>query len=211
MDRAEKLLCFWFADSPAPQASLEPHMRRWFRRSPSFDRRVRDRHGGEVDRALRGEFAAWAASARGRLALILLLDQMTRNSFRGTAQAFAGDATAVALSREGIRLGQDLELAPVEQLFFYLPLFHSECQTDQQLSVACFERLANEAPICQLAIFTTWAAHARGQCGLIRRFGRNPARNRTLGRRTTPREWLFLTRSAIHAAAVRLRRLARRA
>ena len=211
MDRADKLLCFWFADSTAPQAALEPHIHRWFRRSPSFDRRVRDRHGQDVDQALRGELAPWAASARGRLALILLLDQVTRNSFRGTAQAFAGDATAVALSREGIRLGLDLELAPVERLFFYLPLFHSECPADQQLSVACYERLANEAPACQLAIFTAWAAHARGQCGLIRRFGRNPTRNRALGRRTTPREWLFRARSGIRAAAGRLRRLVRRA
>ena len=210
METPDKILSFWFADSTAPQAALQPHMGRWFHRSWSFDCHVRDSHGRDVDQALRGELDAWATNARGRLALILLLDQMTRNSFRGTARAFAGDAQAVALSLEGIRLGMDLEMQPVERLFFYLPLFHSERLADQDPSVACFERLANEAPACQLAIFKAWAAHARGQRELIRRFGRNPARNRVLSRRTTPHERLFLLRSAIQAAAGRLRRLARR-
>lgn len=201
MERVEEILRFWFLDSTRTDAPLQAHMRRWFQRSTSFDRCVRHSHGNDIDQALHGQLDHWADTSHGRLGLILLLDQMTRNAFRGTIHAFAGDMRAISLSLEGIDLGADRGLVPIERLFFYLPLFHSERRSDQRFSVACFENLASEAPSSQRDDFAVWAAHARQQALLLQRFGRFPGRNRAMGRRSTPWEWRFLLGAATQAFA----------
>ncbi len=95
MEGVAEILRFWFLDSTQTDAPLQAHMRRWFHRSTSFDRCVRQSHGNDIDRALHGQLDHWAGTSHGRLALILLLDQMTRNAFRGTIHAYAGDTRAI--------------------------------------------------------------------------------------------------------------------
>ncbi|MDR3530047.1 MAG: DUF924 domain-containing protein [Rhodopila sp.] len=209
MATTEEVLHFWFLDSVRTDARLDAHMRRWFHRSMSFDRSVRRLHGDDIGKALRGQLDHWADSAHGRLALIILLDQMTRNAFRGTRDAYAGDPKAIELSLDGIRLGADLGLLAIERLFFYLPLFHSECTSDQQRSVACFENLAAQAPASQRGDFAVWAAHARQRRMLLQRFTRFPDRNRAMGRRSTPGEWAFLLRGGVRRYASAMRQIMR--
>jgi uncharacterized protein (DUF924 family) len=176
--QASAILDFWFRE-------LKP--RQWFVASPKLDEMVRERFGVEVDAALRGERHAWADTPRGRLALILLLDQFTRNIHRGAAGAFAGDAEAQRLAREGVAAGMDKALGLEERHFFYMPLMHAEDSALQALSLERFSALVGEAQSIQ--------AFAKGHAATIARFGRFPARNLALGRPSTAEEIAFLTRS----------------
>jgi uncharacterized protein (DUF924 family) len=188
---SEQILDFWFADSLAGTTDLTAHSARWFRGGPAFDR----------TRAGRGQLDGWAATPRGRLALILLLDQFARNAWRGSARAYRFDARAVALCREGLKGGADRALAPLEREFFYMPLLHSERPEDQALGVACFERLLADAPAALAPHFRQSVATARRYRAVIGRFGRFPHRNELLGRRSVFSERLFLIYAALRRRA----------
>jgi len=176
----EEVLTYWFEGGPDRTA-------RWFGAGPATDAEVRRRFGDTLERAARGELDEWAATPRGRLALVVVLDQFSRNVHRGTARSFAQDSRALALCLEGLGRGEDRALAPVERAFFYMPLQHAEDAGVQERSVACFERLAAEAP--DVAGFLDYARQHRDA---IARFGRFPHRNATLSRRSTPEEDAFL-------------------
>ncbi len=171
---------FWFAgDRQRPE---------WFRKDEAFDASIRTRFGETIEAALHGDFNAWDAQGpQDALAKIIVLDQFTRNAFRGTARAFAGDPIALASSLALIASGQHLTLLPVEQMFVYLPLEHSESMTHQDQSVAGFEALALRD--AALADLPTWAHKHRE---VIARFGRFPHRNALLNRPSTEDELAFL-------------------
>ena len=181
------VLSFWFGQ-PGDAEYLQSRAI-WFRKSAPFDAEVRSRFGGAVDAALAGELGAWSETrndpAHGTLALILLLDQFTRNMFRDTAQAFAGDAQARALAVRAIDAGWNLKLAPIERMFTYLPFEHSESLRDQYEAVWLFEQLAAAGLPDQLP----WS---QKHFEVIRRFGRFPHRNEILGRTSTAEELAFL-------------------
>jgi uncharacterized protein (DUF924 family) len=210
MTTPEEILGFWFADSLTNDAALDRHLTRWFQRDKIFDLEILNRFGDDITRAGRGEFDWWKDSARGRLALIILLDQLARNAFRNSAKAYAFDAHARNLCHEGLTIGADRELGPVERLFFYLPLLHSEDLQDQQQSVECFERLLAQAPSGQTRQFAGWIDVARRQRGIIKRLGRFPHRNAALGRASTPAEQAFLVLNTLQAIAGHNLRLIRR-
>src|SRR5689334_2099390 len=182
MATADDVLAYWFAPGPERAA-------RWFRGDAATDADCRRRFAATLDAAARGELDGWSATPRGRLALIVVLDQFSRNIHRGTPRAFAQDARALALCLDGLARGDDRTLTPDERGFFYLPLEHAEDAAMQARSVACFEALAAEAP--EAAGFLPWAREHRD---VIARFGRFPARNATLGRPSTPDEEAFLAR-----------------
>ncbi len=176
----ETILAFWF--SPEPGAERPE----WFRKDAAFDALVRTRFGNAIETALAGGFRDWESTARGALARVLLLDQFTRNAYRGTPRSFAGDAQALATADAAITASHDRSLLPVERWFLYLPFEHSESTAVQERSVALFARLAAETG---LASPLEWAEkHAV----IIRRFGRFPHRNEILGRPSTPEEVAFL-------------------
>ena len=132
---------------------------------------------------------------RGSLALIILLDQFSRNIYRDTADAFSQDKLALNIALSGIDKGLELKLHPFERIFYYMPLMHSEDPEIQDLSIECFVRLENEFPEPpelneKLRGSREYAEkHAR----IIGRFGRYPHRNKILGRESTEEEKLFLT------------------
>jgi uncharacterized protein (DUF924 family) len=134
----------------------------------------------------------WCASPRGRLALILLLDQLPRNLFRGQARAFATDAAACACTLAGIDVGHDRALAHVERSFFFLPLQHAEDLALQDLSVAMCQALAQDAPPELRTALDEGVEYAVLHRDLIARFGRFPHRNRVLGRSSTAAETQYL-------------------
>lgn len=183
------ILDFWFKDAETNTSAAN---RRWFGASRTTDKAILSNFSEAVVAALAGDHARWAEQARGRLALILLLDQFTRNMYRGTAQAFAGDARAVTLCRSGLaaNMAQDLNL--FERAFFLMPLQHSELLKDQDAAISHFEALAETAPRHLTRAIKTFAGHAREHREIINRFGRFPHRNAPLGRSSTPAEEIYL-------------------
>ncbi len=182
MTTATAVLSFWLGEPPAPQ-------KQWFARSDATDAEIRTRFGATIESAARGELDAWASTPLGRVALVIVLDQFSRNVFRGTARAFAQDARALALALEAIASGEDLALGPVERHFLYMPFMHAEDRVHQDIGVGAFDRLAStDAP----AAITGAIKYARMHRDIVTRFGRFPHRNETLGRASTPEEVEFL-------------------
>lgn len=192
------ILNFWFGPRPYSLSQVQQHMRLWFGEpdapelTPQADELIRERFGDVTRDAAAGKLTAWEAGPRRRLALILLLDQFPRNIFRGTARAFAQDRLALPLTLSGMQLGADATLDPVERIFFYMPLMHSEDLEVQEESAAAFRRLCAEAPVELQGIFQASLKSAVEHRDIIARFGRFPHRNRSLGRETTADEasWL---------------------
>lgn len=181
--RAAEVLDFWFGP-----ASAAPEMRSlWFTKSDATDHEIAERFGLLIDEALAGGLADWAASADGALARILLLDQFTRNVFRGRPRSFDGDALALATSRVLCADGRDLALPPLRRAFVYLPFEHAEDLACQDEAVARFTRLAAEAPLLD-----GMRDYAHKHRDVIVRFRRFPHRNEILGRTSSPEELRFL-------------------
>jgi len=178
---AEKVLRFWFAVEPGSEESILQS--RWFFPTPEFDRLCTTRFLASYEDAAHGRLEDWKNEPQSCLALVLLLDQLPRNMFRGTARAFATDAKARELTRHAVSAGFDRELSPIMRMFLYLPLEHSENLNDQLESVRLNCALAAENP--DLA---ETRHHAEQHLEVIRRFGRFPGRNDALGRQSTQEE-----------------------
>jgi uncharacterized protein (DUF924 family) len=179
MTQPADVLDFWFGPPPLQTRDA------WFRKSDAFDAEVRERFGATLEAALAGGVDGWAGTPRGALAAVIVLDQFTRNAFRDTPRAFAGDARALALARRLAYTAQDRTLAPLERWFAYMPFEHSESLVDQYESVRLFRALAEAG----LAEPLPWAER---HLDVVRRFGRFPHRNALLGRVSTPEELAFL-------------------
>ncbi|SRR5258706_1860992 len=196
--RAFEILEFWFGQRPFTPAAVERRMRLWFGDSnapelqPQTDEQIRGRFGALIGDAASGRLDRWESSPRRRLALILLLDQFPRNIHRGTPEAFEHDAQALQLSIGGLGLGADAALDPVERIFFYMPLQHSESLEIQGESLAAFGRLASEAPEALREIFASVSSFARLHHDIVKRFGRFPHRNQVLGRESSTEELAWL-------------------
>jgi uncharacterized protein (DUF924 family) len=194
--KARELLDAWFADTVSDPGTLAARLRTWFGTDPSHDALLRTRFEALVRSAAAGGLAAWSATQRGRLARILLLDQLPRNCFRGGPAAFASDAQALAETDAGLARGDDRALHPVERLFFCMPLQHAEDAAVQDRSVACFAALAAAAPSGTGAVFDDVLQFARVHRDIVRRFGRFPHRNVILGRESTAEELAWLAAAA---------------
>ncbi len=153
----------------------------WFRKDAAFDDLFRERFAAAHEAAARGELSQWLTDAEGALALLILLDQYPRNSFRGTARMFATDDKALAVAKQAIALGYDATAAPSLRLFFYTPFIHSEKIEDQDRALELYALLGGDT-----------ARHAHIHRDIIARFGRFPHRNPLLGRETTAEEKQFL-------------------
>ena len=154
----------------------------WFRGGEAFDAQCRDTFLDLHLAAARGELANWAENPEGSLALLLLLDQMPRNIFRGSAHAYATDPMALSVADHAIERGHDKQYDLALRSFFYMPFMHSEALADQQRCVTLFDSIPE-------ADSAKWARH---HCQVIERFGRFPHRNRLLGRATTADEQIWL-------------------
>ncbi|MFQ6132605.1 MAG: DUF924 family protein [Armatimonadota bacterium] len=193
--RIESILDYWFGPQDRWSDSdfiMERMKTLWFAEDPAVDEEIADRFGDDYTLAVSGAYDHWRTTVSGRLALIILLDQFSRNMFRDSAKAFAQDTVGRELTLEGLRLGIDGQLAPVERLFFYLPLEHSELLEDQEESVRRFEQLHREAPTDAQAYTGVALDYAIRHKVVIEQFGRFPHRNELLGRTSTEEESAFL-------------------
>ncbi|WP_429143997.1 DUF924 family protein [Aeromonas veronii] len=189
----QPLLDLWFGDEADDVLRATRQAPLWWGKSSETDALLASRFGELAQAAAKGSLAHWANLPSGRLALILLLDQLPRNIHRGTPAAFAQDPLARDLCLKGLSIGADKSLLPLERVFFYLPLEHAESREQQARSVALFEALAVEqAGTPAQATFAGFADFARRHQVIIERFGRFPHRNDILGRTSTPEEAAFL-------------------
>ena len=178
---ADEVIHFWFGEPPRDETREA-----WFKKSDAFDAEIRSRFGARVEQALGGGLREWDATPLGALARILLLDQFTRNIFRGTAKSFAGDALALAAARRLVAHGDDRWLSGTMRCFVYLPYEHCEDGAVQAESLRLFAELAASDP--RQAEVEVWA---RKHEAIIARFGRYPHRNALRGRESTSEEIEF--------------------
>ena len=173
-DRIRAILDFWFA----------PGMeKRWIAADTTLDRELAEKFGHDLAPAVRGELDHWVDTPEGALALVLLLDQLPRNVFRGKAQAFSFDSHALAIAEAALLRGHDRALPTIRRRFLYMPFEHSESLPDQQYCVSLFEMNGDDPEGLD---------YARKHLAIIERFGRFPHRNEALERETTPEEEEFL-------------------
>lgn len=190
--RIDAILTFWFKEQQLSAPQIDRRMDVWFGEDELFDHEIRKEFADDVDRACDGELDHWATDPRGRLALILLIDQFRRNMHRGTAEAFIKDPLALKLCVEGAIAKQDQTLTPIQRVFFYMPLQHAESRKVQNRSVALFNKLASAVSTTYRETFATVAQFAELHRDIVEQFGRFPHRNKVLGRSNTPEEDAYL-------------------
>ncbi len=190
---SETILTYWFGANPDQAALAKDRADLWWSKNIDVDREIRQRFESSVQLAGEGRLNSWLIEPRGRLALIILTDQLPRNIYRDSPQAFAFDTRALEWSLDGIESSVDRWLRPIERVFFYLPLEHSERLEDQERSVAMFRELLPSVDPDQQEIFESYLNFAILHRDVVARFGRFPHRNRILGRTSTPEELYFLS------------------
>jgi uncharacterized protein (DUF924 family) len=172
--------------APTPSAVLDfwrgAGQERWFKADPDFDREVRERFSAIHEAAAAGRLGEWEDKADGALALVIVLDQFSRNMFRGTARAFAADSLAREVARRSLARGFDREVESAMRSFFYMPFMHSESLADQEYCVELFRAIGEPEAI----------KYAEIHRDAIQRFGRFPHRNELLGRSSSADEIAYL-------------------
>jgi uncharacterized protein (DUF924 family) len=173
---AEEVIRFWFEEISPKQ---------WWAREPAFDRELARRFGPTHAAAERCELYTWREQPAGRVAEVVVLDQFSRNIYRGDPRSFASDPLALCLAQEAVRIGADQPLPTEQRAFLYMPFMHSESPVIHEWAMALFSALGNESNL----------ASERRHKQIIDRFGRYPHRNRILGRPSTPEEVEFLAQA----------------
>lgn len=184
---AEEILLFWFGSLQSEQPLYDQQRKQWFIKDPEFDQHIRDRFLISYEQAADGMLDDWQQQPLTCLALLLLLDQFPRNMFRQSPQAFATDFKAVSVAKAAIARGFDQALEPIQRVFMYLPLEHSENLNDQHQCVQLFQQL-----VTANSTLSDYLDYALKHYSVIEQFGRFPHRNQILDRPSTPEEIEFL-------------------
>ena len=192
MENVETILRFWFGTATDDVEVAEECGKLWWKKNPQADAGIRERFSAVLDAAANGQRDDWLQDASGRLALIILTDQFSRNMYRDTPRAFATDNLALSWCKDGLEAGADRSLRPIERVFFYVPLEHSESIENQNRCVALFTALAASASEAQRKLFDGYVDYAVRHRDIIQRFGRFPHRNAILGRQSSAEELEFL-------------------
>jgi uncharacterized protein (DUF924 family) len=193
-DPIEDVLDFWFGEVNELGCSSPEHRKRWWTKSDAFDEAIKSHFLDDYEAIVAGDREAWRHTARGALAYVIVLDQFSRNIFRGTPQMFAADELAREVCCEGLDAGFDSDLSFDERVFFYLPLEHGEDVANQQRCLELFNRLVDWAPEPLEGDAKYYLNFAQRHKAIIEQFGRYPHRNEILGRASTPEEAEFLNK-----------------
>jgi len=190
--RIEQILSFWFKEQELSAPQIDRRMDIWFGEDAVFDHEIEKEFSDDIEKASEGQLDHWGTEPHGRLALIILIDQFRRNIYRGTVNAFSHDKIALKLCVEGAVQKKDKGLAPIQRVFFYMPLQHAESRKVQAKSVELYDRLAESVSPTLRETFLTVAQFAELHKDIIDQFGRFPHRNNLLGRENTPEEDEYL-------------------
>lgn len=188
----EEILTYWFGEGEPNSNQLEERITLWFEAGPDIDAEISTKFGGAIRDATAGRLDGWKETARGRLALILLLDQFTRHVHRGNKGAFSCDDLALSLCLSGIETELDRDLSIIERAFFYMPMQHAEDLSIQDTGVQIFQKLLDTSPTDIGPHISRFFMSARSHRNIIAQFGRFPHRNRPLGRKCTVDESEYL-------------------
>lgn len=191
-DTSDALLAFWFGDGADDADVAQRQGQLWWSKNPEVDRLIEERFAGALRQAASGEFVDWPDTARGRLAKVILLDQLPRNVYRGRPEAFAWDELARRQAEAALAASDEADLRRIERVFLYMPFEHAENLTLQELAVERFAVLFAEAEPSARPVFQGFLDFAVRHRDIIRRFGRFPHRNALLGRPSTAEEASFL-------------------
>lgn len=191
-DRIHELLNFWFGHLGSADLPTSDRTNLWFGESDVVRQQLMEAFKKEFESATLGDLTTWAETPRGRLALILLLDQFPRYIYRRTPEAFAFDVEAQKLCVEGLRDKMDHSLTLIERVFFYMPLVHSENSENQEKSIRLYQDLVTLSMTETTQIYQLFLAYAYAHFRVIKEFGRFPQRNNVLGRASTEAELAFL-------------------
>ncbi len=192
MEQAESILEYWFGTEADDVVAARQKAELWWKKNPNVDQEIRERFASLLDSAVNGSLDDWLTDPRGRLAMIILADQFSRNMYRDTPRSFAFDSFAQTWCKAGLESGADRLLRPIERVFFHLPLEHSESLEDQLRSVALCKELAQSVPEAHRELFDGYLNYAVRHCDIVQRFSRFPHRNAILGRASTDEEVAFL-------------------
>jgi uncharacterized protein (DUF924 family) len=192
MSDIDRVLAFWIEPKPDTEEAMQAKFRFWFSGGDQIDRDIHDKFGPLVERARAGELDDWAATPRGALALIILIDQFSRNLYRGRPESFSADGKALELARAGFDSGKFSDFDAIDLMFASLPFCHAEDLESQKRSVALSQRAALKAPPATKKLMVGGVEFARKHLDVIARFGRFPHRNAQLGRSATPEEAEYL-------------------
>jgi uncharacterized protein (DUF924 family)/nitroreductase len=188
----ERVLSFWLGELDEHGLASAEQSGRWWKRDAAFDQLIREQFEAEHAAIVAGERQAWLRSARGRLAYVIVLDQFSRNMYRGTPRMFATDDQALRAAQGGIERGFDRSLSVAARAFMYLPLMHSEDVEVQEICVEQFTALRDELTGPARAHVERNLKFAVQHRDIVALFGRFPHRNAVLGRESTPQELEFL-------------------
>ncbi|MFT7133998.1 MAG: hypothetical protein ACI81O_002717 [Cyclobacteriaceae bacterium] len=192
----EAVLEFWIGDAALNSDAAKAQSRRWYQSSTADDEAMRSQFGATLQQAEKDALRDWVTTPRGRLALVILLDQMSRNLYRGTAQAFANDARALDIATKMVDAGEHQCLAPIEQVFLFHPFEHAESLSAQQQSVQLFTALLEQAPADWHQQLQSFLNFAIVHHDIMVTHGRFPHRNKVLGRKNTSEEDDYLIRGS---------------
>lgn len=191
-DKIHELLDFWFGNLGSADLPTSDRTNLWFGENEVVKQKLLNMFNLEYQAATTGSLIEWAKTPRGRLALIILLDQFPRYIHRRSSQAFATDETAQKLCAEGLREKMDQSLTLIERVFFYMPLVHSEDSKNQEQSIRLYQDLVSLSMSETTQIYQLFLAYAYAHFRVIKEFGRFPQRNKVLGRESTDAELAFL-------------------
>jgi uncharacterized protein (DUF924 family) len=188
----EDVLWFWLGDLDGDGLAEQGVAQRWWRKDRAFDQEIRAKFEATWQAIMAGDRDAWLADAHSRLAYVIVLDQFSRNMFRDSAQAFAGDELALAAAADGVERGLDRALHGHERVFFYMPFMHSEQLAMQDRGIELFAALrAGTQGRAQDALSGN-VDFAKRHRDVVARFGRFPHRNAALRRESSSEELAFL-------------------
>lgn len=195
-DTASDIIEFWIGDAARDAAAAKQRTKLWYQSTAELDAELDTRFGEHLARAARGELDDWMQHAESSLALVILLDQFSRNIHRGTAAAFANDMRAQHVTRKALAAGFDRQLSMIGRVFLLHPLHHAEDLASHADCVRHYEAMRAEAPAEWHELLDDFLFHAREHRDVIERFGRFPHRNAVLGRTSTEEEQAYLDSGA---------------
>lgn len=185
----DRILEFWFGSPTADDYG--EYRKAWFVKDADFDRQIKTRFEGDVQKASAGDYDDWPSTPRSAVALLILLDQFPRNIYRGNSRSFATDGKALGVAQRLVDAGWDKSLIPAQRFFVYVPFEHSEEMVNQDRCVALMRSLNEDFPDLDKGL-QGGLDYAIRHREIIERFGRFPHRNEILGRQSTPAEIAFL-------------------
>lgn len=191
-DKIHDILNFWFGTLGSADLPTSDRTNLWFGESELVKQKLLSGFSSEFQLAVTGSLQEWSSTPRGRLALIILLDQFPRYIHRRTSQAFATDEEAQRLCVEGLREKMDQSLTLIERVFFYMPLVHAESSIYQEQSIRLYQDLVSLSMTETTQVYQLFLAYAYAHFRVIKEFGRFPQRNKVLGRASTDAELAFL-------------------